>query len=89
MDLVYKGGQVGGHGGGGWEAKSGLNHPLTQRKSRCVFTRVQKQPQCTCQAKTVVGSSLTPHVALLVCPGGTMYSPVDHHEFTGSEKCCL
>ena len=32
---------------GGWEAEGGLNHPLAQRKSRCVFSKAQKQPQCT------------------------------------------
>ena len=39
--------------GGGWEAEGGLNHPLAVRKSRCVFNKAQKQPQCTCQDKTV------------------------------------
>ena len=58
--------------GGGWEAEGGLNHPLAQGKSRCVFNKAQKQPQCTCQDKTVVGSSLTPHAALLVHPSGTI-----------------
>ena len=55
-----------GGGGGGWEAEAGLNHPPAQRKSRCVLSKAQKQPQSTCQDKTVVGSSLTPHAALLV-----------------------
>ena len=27
---------------GGWEAKGGLNHPLVQRKSHCVFSKAQK-----------------------------------------------
>ena len=54
--------------GGGWEAEGRLNHPLAQGKSRCVLSKAQKQPQCTCRDKTVVGSSLTPHAALLVCP---------------------
>ena len=52
--------------GGGWEAEGGLNHPLAVRKSRCVLSKAQKQPQCTCQDKTVIGNSLTPLVALLV-----------------------
>ena len=73
-------------GGGGWEAKGKLYHPLVQRQSRCVFNEAQKQPQCTCQAKTVVGSSLTPRAALLVLPSGTIYPVVDCHEFTGSEN---
>ena len=74
---------------GGWEAEGGLNHPLAQRKSRCVFSKAQKQPQCTCQDKTVVGSSLTPHAALLVCPSSTIHPVVDHRGFTWSDKCCL
>ena len=54
--------------GGGWEAEGGLNNPPAQRKSHCVLSKAQKQPQCTCQDKTVVGNSLTPLVALLVHP---------------------
>ena len=75
--------------GGGWEAKGGLNHSLAQGKSRCLFNKAQKQPQCTCQDKTVAGSSLTPHAALLVGPSGTIHPIVDCHEFTWSDKCCL
>ena len=71
--------------GGRWEAKGELNHPLAQRKSCCVFSKAQKQPQCTYQDKMVVGSSLTPHAALLV----TIHPVVDRHEFTWSDKCCL
>ena len=56
---------VGGMGvGGGWETKGGLNHPLAQRKSCCVFSKAQKQLQCACQDKAVVGSSLT-HISAL------------------------
>ena len=44
---------------------------------------------CTCQDKTVVGNSLTPPVALLVRPSGTIHPAVDRHEFTWSDKCCL
>ena len=76
-------------GVGGWEAEGRLNHPLAQRKSHCVFSKTQKHPQCTCQNKTVVGSSLTPHAALLVYPSGTIHPAVDHHEFTWSDKCWL
>ena len=75
--------------GGGWEAEGGLNHPLAQGKSRCVFNKAQKQPQCTCQDKMVAGSSLTPHAALLVRPSGTTHPVADHHEFTWLEECCL
>ena len=71
--------------GGKWEARGGLYHPLEQEQSCCVFNEAQKQPQCTSQAKTVVGSSLTPRAALLVLPSGTVHPVVDHHEFTGSE----
>ena len=85
------GGREGGGVGveGGWEAEGGLNHPPAQRKSRCVFNKAQKQPQCTCQDKTVAGSSLTPHAALLVHPSGTIHPIVDRYEFTWSDKCCL
>ena len=58
------GGQAGGGGvgvGGEWEAKGGLYHPLEQGQGCCVFNEAQKQPQCTCQAKMVIGSSVTPH----------------------------
>ena len=36
-----------------------------------------------------IGNSLTPQVALLVLPSGTVYPVVDRHEFTGSVKSCL
>ena len=75
--------------GGGWEAEGRLNHPLAQGKSSCVFNKAQKQPQCTRQNKTVVGSSLTLHAALLVHSSGTIHPIVDCHEFTWSDKCCL
>ena len=52
--------------------------------SHCALNEAQKQPQCTYQAKTVVGSSLTPHAALLVHPSGTVYPVLDRYEFTGS-----
>ena len=60
---------------GGWEAKGGL-YPMEQEQEQgcCVFNEAQRQPQCTCQAKTVAGSSLTPHAALLVCPSGTIWT---------------
>ena len=76
-------------GVGGWVAEGGLYHPLTQRKNHCVFSKAQQQPQCTCQARTVIGSSLTPHAALLAHPSSTIHPVADRHEFTGSEKCCL
>ena len=71
-----------GGGWGGWEAEDGLNYPLAQGKSRCVFNKAQKQPQCTCQDKTAAGSSSTPHAALLVRPSGTIHPVVDDcHDF--------
>ena len=82
----------GGWGGcwGGWEAEGGLNHPLAQGKSRCVFNKAQNSHSvATRQDKTVAGSSLTPHAVLLVCPSGTIHPVVDCHEFTWSDKCCL
>ena len=83
-----KGGGVG--VGDGWEAEGGLNYPLAVRKSCCMFSKAQKQPQCTYQDKMVVGSTLTPYAALLVHPShsGTMYPTVNCHEFTWSDKCC-
>ena len=36
-----------GGGGGGWEAEGGLNHPWTQGQSHFVFSKTQKQLQCT------------------------------------------
>ena len=53
---------------GGWEAEGRLCHQLEQEQGRCGFNEAQKQPQCICQAKAVVGSSLTPHAALLMLP---------------------
>ena len=78
---------VGGREGDGVGGKP--KAPLAVRKSRCVLSKAQKQSQCTCRDKTVVGNSLTPLVALLVCPSGTIHPEVDRHEFTWSDKCCL
>ena len=85
MDSVYRG-WAGRKGGDSGKPKAG--NTIYGHGERAIVCSV-KQPQCTYQAKTVVGSSLTPHVALLVHPSGTRYPTVDHHEFTGSEKCCL
>ena len=54
--------------GGGWKVEGGLYHPLEQEQGYCVFNEAQKQPRCTCQVKTVGGSSLTPRAALLAFP---------------------
>ena len=71
------GGGAEGRGGGGWEAEGGLNHPWAQRNSHCVSSKTQKQPQCTCQAKTVADCSLTLHAALLVHPSDTIWTVMD------------
>ena len=63
--------------GGRWEAEGGLNHLWAQRNSYCVLSKTQKQPQCTCQAKMVPGSCLTPHAALLLRPSGTIWTVMD------------
>ena len=52
----------------------------------CVFIEVHKQARFICQADMVADSSLTPSVALLVCPRGTIHSIVDYHGFTGLQK---
>ena len=57
-----------GRSGGGWEAGRWVKPSNGTEKSCCVLSKAQKQPQCTCQDKMVVGSSLTPHAALLVRP---------------------
>ena len=59
----------------------GIYQTLEQKNSHCVLIEVQKAARCTCQAKMVVGSSLTPSVALSLCPSGTIHLIVDNHEF--------
>ena len=44
-DSVHRG--WGGGGPGGWEAEGGLNQSWAQRQSYCVFSKTQKQPQCS------------------------------------------
>ena len=75
MDSVYRGWVGGREVGWALRADGKLKAGYTisvQRQSCCVFNEAQKQPQCTCQAKTVIGSSLTSHTALLVLPSGTV-----------------
>ena len=55
------------------------------KSSHYVVIEAHKQPQITCQAETVAYRSLTPSVALLVHPRGTVYSIVNCHEFTTSQ----
>ena len=43
----------------------------------CVFSKTQKQPQYTCQAKTIAGNSFTPHADLLVHPSVTIWTVMD------------
>ena len=76
-------------GGVGGKPKAGYTIHNLQRQSHCALNEAQKKPQCTCQVKTVVGSSLIPRAALIMLPSGTVYPVVDRHEFTGSEKSCL
>ena len=75
--------------GGRWGqmgAEDGFFHTFDWKSSHYVSIEVHKQPQFTCQADTLTGSSLTPSVALLVRPSGTAHSLVDCHKFTGSQK---
>ena len=71
--------------GGGWGAKGGVV-PYIGTKRYSFFIEVCKQPQFTCQVETVADSSLTPIVAQLVCPRGTVYFIVDYHKFTRLQK---
>ena len=82
-------GWLGGRGWGGVGGKLKAGYTIHRYRDRAIVPSAQKQPQCTCQAKTIIGSGLTPHAALLVLPSGTVYPVVDRHEFTGSEKCYL
>ena len=75
-----------GGGWGAWGAVGGFFHTSEQKRSHCVFIEVHRQPQFTCQAGMVADSSLTPSVALLVCPKGTTHFIVDCHGFTGSQE---
>ena len=74
-DSYIGSGQAGGEWWG-WEAEGGHGH-----RDKAVVSSV-KHPQCTCQAKTVDDTSLTPHAP-------QWHPVVDTHEFTESEKCCL
>ena len=67
----------------GRETKEGSS---IQKTNYCVFIEVHKQPRFTCQSHTTADSSLTPSVALLECPSGTIHCIVDCHEFLGSQK---
>ena len=78
------GGEGGGRGGGKLKAGNTI-HGHSERAIVCSLKH-RKQPQCTCQAKTVVGSSLTPHATLLIHPSDTRYPTMDRHEFTRSEQ---
>ena len=46
--------------------KSQKIHTLEQKSSHYELIEVQKGLQCTCQAKMIIGNSITPSVALLV-----------------------
>ena len=88
MYMVGVSEQVGGAVGIGdeWKAEGGLYHPSEQEQGHCVFNEAQKQPQRTCQAKSIVGSSLTPHATTLLvlptpCSGPSLIYRV--------RECCL
>ena len=72
--------------GGGWEAKSGQNHPQGGKQQCCVSSRAQKLPQSTWMDKTIISSSLTHQGALLVPICGPIDSVVDRRGFTGLAK---
>ena len=42
--------------GGGWETKGRLNHPLAQRKTYCVFSKIQKQPVLHMRTRQSLGA---------------------------------
>ena len=50
----------------GWEAEGGLQLPLGHRQWCCVFSKGEKQVQCTGQKEVVVSSSLAPLASLLM-----------------------
>ena len=64
----------------------GLFYTFEQNSSYCVFIEVHIYTNTTCQADTVANSSLTPNVALLEHPSGTVHSIMNCHKFTGSQK---
>ena len=49
------GGGVG--AGGGWEAEGGLNHPLAQRKSRCVLSKAQNSHSAHVRTRRSLGTA--------------------------------
>ena len=70
-------------GGGSGSSQSGSPIYLNRKGTIvCSLKCTSNHMQCTCQAGTVTDSSLTPSVALFVCPSGTVHSIVDCHEFT-------
>ena len=52
-------------GVGGWEAESGLHHPLGHRQWCCVFSKEQIQVQSTGYTEVVVSSRLAPPTFLI------------------------
>ena len=62
-----------------WGAEGQFFLTFEQKSSYYVFIDEHKQPQLTCQADTITDSSLTPSVALLVYPSGTVRPIVDCH----------
>ena len=71
MDSVYRG-CVGG------KLKAGyIIHWNWDRIVLSLIKHRNMQPQSTCLAKTIVGSSMTPHAAFLVLSSGTVYPVVN------------
>ena len=56
-------------------SEGGSYHALRQKikSSHCIFTEVHKQSQFTSKANALTDSNLTPSVALLVHPSGTVH----------------
>ena len=66
--------------GTGGELKAGYTmHWNGKAAIVCSLKYIQKRTQCTYQVKMVVGNSVTPHVALLLCPSGTVHPIVNRH----------
>ena len=70
---------------GGWEAEDGLNHPLSQTKVCCVL----KTATMYMSGQDSYWQQFDTTYSLISAPQLHYVLPVDHHEFTGSEKCCI
>ena len=75
---------VGGVGVVEVDGKPKAGYTIHRHRDRATVSSVRQRNSLSAHVKTVVGSNLTPHAALLVCPSGTT-SAVNRHEFAGSE----